>query len=819
MQRLARVTLLVVAPLLFCFRVPAALAQVPTPPPPPPSDEQVLTNAGLSPTAANLLEFFRRRAQPAGEPERLRVLVHQLSEKSPSARDRAAGQLAAWGPAAVPWLRQAANDLEEPEGAARARQCLGTIEGSSGVVLTTAALHVLTRLRPAGTVEVLLAYLPFAEDGRLQDEATDAVRTVALANGKADPALRLALQDPVPLRRRVAGELLARGAGAEGRAAVRPLLQDPKATVRLHIALALADANEADAVHALIGVLGELPEDQARTAEEALAQLAGEWAIKGPPGDDEPARKVRREVWAAWWRSVDSASLLDEFRQRCLPDDDVNRARTFLAQLADPSAETRQRAQAGLLALGPGVVPVLRRAAATADSKGATAAVERCLQAFTDRGLPATLPPAAARLLAVRRPKGAAEALLAYLPLADEAMATEIESALTVLARHDGKLEPALAAALGDKVPARRAAAAEVVCRGGPPEQRALVRPLLQDADPEVRLRAALSLAGAGEKEAVPVLIALLTDLPESEAQQAEEYLRQVAGDTAPEVWVGGHDAERRKCRDAWQAWWRDRGSRAELVGANGSIRLRGYTLIVEMYNPLRRGGRVFEVDTAGKIRWSIEGLQYPVDAQVLPGDHVLITEQNLQRVSERDLKGKVIWEKSVPNVLRAERLPRGQLMIVARNQLQVTDKAGKEVFTHLRPGYDLMHAERLRDGGFALLTSNWEYIRLDANGKPRKSVQVPPGNMSGMVHGVEVLPNDRLLVAEFQGNKVVEQDLNGKVLWEAAVSGAVAVSRLPSGHTLVSGHNPQRVCEVDHKGKVVWEYKDGVWPYGARRR
>jgi hypothetical protein len=818
MQRPARLPLLVLALVLCGPQVPAALAQPVPPPPPPPTDEQILQNAGLSPSPANLVEFFRRRAQPVAEPERLRTLIQQLGEKSPSARDRAAGQLVAWGSAVVPCLRQTANDLEHPETAARARQCLGNIEGPAGVALTTAALRLLARQRPPGAADVLLAYLPFAEDPRVLDEATDALRAVAFTNGHADAAVLQAVQDPVPLRRRVAGELLARGGGAEGRQAARPLLQDPRPTVRLHIAVVLADANEADAVSTLIGVLGDLPEEQARTAEDTLAQLAGDWAVKGPPGDDEPARRVRREVWAAWWRSVDPASLLDEFRKRSLPDDAIDRARELIAQLADPSEAARDRAQAGLLALGPGVVALLRRAA-TADAKGSAAAVERCLHTFREGGLPAPLPTAAARLLAVRRPAGTAEALLAYLPVADEAMAAEIENTLNALAFRDGKLEPALAAALTDKVAARRAMAAEVVCRAGQPEHRTLVRPLLHDPDPEVRLRVALNLAGAGEKDTVPVLIALLTELPEGAAEQAEEYLRGVAGDDAPEPSAGGDEAERRKCSRAWEAWWHDHGGHVELTGPNAAVPLRGYTLIIEMYNPTRRSGRVFEVDRAGKVRWSLEGLQYPVDAQVLPGDHVLITEQNLQRVSERDLKGKVIWERSVPNLVRAERLPNGQLMIVARNQLQVTDRSGKEVFTHTRPGYDLMHAQRLRDGQFALLTSNWEYLRLDATGKLRKAVQVPPGNLTGMARGVELLPNDRLLVAEFQGNKVVEQDLTGKVLWEAAVPGAVAVSRLPNGHTLVAANNPQRVCEVDQRGKVVWEYKEGVWPYGARRR
>ena len=40
-----------------------------------------------------------------------------------------------------------------------------------------------------------------------------------------------------------------------------------------------------------------------------------------------------------------------------------------------------------------------------------------------------------------------------------------------------------------------------------------------------------------------------------------------------------------------------------------------GYLLAVESYDQARRSGRVLEVDSAGKVRWQIEDLQYPVDA------------------------------------------------------------------------------------------------------------------------------------------------------------------------------------------------------------
>src|SRR5262249_29823188 len=94
---------------------------------------------------------------------------------------------------------------------------------------------------------------------------------------------------------------------------------------------------------------------------------------------------------------------------------------------------------------------------------------------------------AAARLLAARRPAGAAEALLGYLPFAEEDAAGDIEAALAAVGVPDGRPDPALLRALGDPSPARRAAAAEILCRHGraaaaarrstPPSARCLKTP------------------------------------------------------------------------------------------------------------------------------------------------------------------------------------------------------------------------------------------------------------------------------------------------------------------------------------------------------
>src|SRR5581483_6708984 len=126
----------------------------------------------------------------------------------------------------------------------------------------------------------------------------------------------------------------------------------------------------------------------------------------------------------------------------------------------------------------------------------------------------------------------------AYLPFADDdPVLEEVRAALGALALHDGRPEPALLQALADPLALRRATAAQVLGLAGGPEARSHLRRLLQDPLPAVRLAAALTLAqDAHDAEALPVLLALLTDAPLPEARRAEDYLQTLAMEQSPNV-------------------------------------------------------------------------------------------------------------------------------------------------------------------------------------------------------------------------------------------------------------------------------------------
>jgi hypothetical protein len=260
--------------------------------------------------------------------------------------------------------------------------------------------------------------------------------------------------------------------------------------------------------------------------------------------------------------------LLEFFRKHVPTAADEKRIAGLLERLGDKAFKVREKAVVDLIAVGPPALPGLRRVAKSADLETKRRA-ERCVEAIERRASPAALT-AAARLLKQRAPDDASAVLLSYLPFAaEETVVEEVLDALFTLGGRGGAVDPAVAAALTDSAPARRGAAALVLGRFGSAEQRRAVARLLSDADPTVRLRAAQGLVCGRDRAAVPALLGLLTKTPLPLAQQAEELLGRVAGDRAPQVFLGEGDKEREACRQAWDAWWSANKDQLDLAKAD----------------------------------------------------------------------------------------------------------------------------------------------------------------------------------------------------------------------------------------------------------
>ncbi len=168
-------------------------------------DEKTLRDAKVPTDGAGLVAFFRQRTLSEADRAKLAATVRLLGDESFAVREKASRDLVLAGRLALPALRGAVHD-PDLEIARRAERCLQEIEQGADLTLTAAAVRVLAARRPAGAAEVLLAYLPSADEGLVEDAVLAALAAVGLSEGKADPALVAALMDKDPARR-AAGRL------------------------------------------------------------------------------------------------------------------------------------------------------------------------------------------------------------------------------------------------------------------------------------------------------------------------------------------------------------------------------------------------------------------------------------------------------------------------------------------------------------------------------------------------------------------------------------------------------------------------------------
>jgi HEAT repeat protein len=520
---------------------------------------------------------------------------------------------------------------------------------------------------------------------------------------------------------------------------------------------------------------------------------------------------------------TDGAALLQFFKKRIINNADRDSIAALIKRLGDDSFDEREKASAELIALGPRAEPQLRAAVEKSSDAEVKRRAEDCLAQLAKGDAP-TLLTAAVRVLAARKPVGAAVVLLDYLPgAAGEGVAEEVDNALAAVALADGKPDPAVLKALEDKLPVRRAAAAVALCRAGAKGQLAAVRKLLKDPENGVRLRVALALVMAREKEAVPALIDLLADLPPERAYEAEDVLLALAGDAAPDVPLGKGADERKKARDAWAAWWKKTGDKADLTKLAENVGAGHILVVTRDAGPTKSlEGHVMEIGRDGKVRWDIGGIKYPVDAEMLPGGRVLICESTGRRITERNTKGEVLKEITIPPTLvmgqpiGAQRLPNGNTLLTGRTSVAELDRDGKAVWTYHSTRGTVYSARKGRNGEVVVATSNSTLVRLDASGK---EVSTIPATRILAMGGIDVLPNGNVLLGDYAQNKVVEYDAKGKVVWQATAQRPGAVTRLPNGHTLVAQTLSKVLIELDRDGKEVWKCPLQGRPYKVYRR
>lgn len=532
-------------------------------------------------------------------------------------------------------------------------------------------------------------------------------------------------------------------------------------------------------------------------------------------GDREADEAILREQRLP----TKGVELLQILRDRTPSEDTIAQFKKHAAGLRAAAYADRLKATKDLTKMGAVVRPLLENA--LRDGHGDAETLGRLRQVLdhfpAEKDFTAT--GAAARLIARDRSPQSLPVLLDFVPYAtNEQVRQEIQRSIDAVALVDRKPAPALLHALKDASAARRAAAGEALLRGMGLQAKADMAPLLKDADPLVRYQLGMALVEKHDKSGLPMLIQTVKDSPAERVEYALELLYRVAGEDAPGLYYQGK-GNAADVSAAWLQWHDKHHAKLDLAKQLARTEL-GFTVIATTaVAGIKANGKnkVFELGPDKAVRWEFDGPRSALDIQVIGPNRLLLAEYLDRRVTERDFKGNILKQFSVPLPVGCQRLPNGHTFIVTRQQLLIVDQDGKDVFTWAPQPRSIITAQRLRNGQFAVITGG-RCLLLDPEGRELKSF-VLGGALYAMGGNIEVLPNGRILVPLYTQNMVVEFDWTGARLWQGNVIRPTSASRLANGNTLVTCTLNSTVVEIDRDSKEVWSYSTDGRPFRSRKR
>ncbi len=317
----------------------------------------------------------------------------------------------------------------------------------------------------------------------------------------------------------------------------------------------------------------------------------------------------------------------------------------------------------------------------------------------------------------------------------------------------------------------------------------------------------------------MPVLIALLGELPAEQVWQAHDLLRRLAGDEAPTQPPGASVAKRKRCQVAWQSWWDRRRDQIDMSRLDRPSATAG-RLVAVCYDGYNGAGRIWEMSRNHKPRWEItQGLRGPIDAVMIGPDRVLIAEYN-GHVSERDTHGKVLWEKPITgNPIAVQRLSNGHTFVATMSNIMEITTQGDQIYNHPAPFGNVTCARVLTDGHIVSLSMDGHLTEMDRQGKQIRAFLTNSDGPNFEWRTFTVLPGGHYLLPRQSTGKVLEYDRKGKLIWRGAAPTPYAAVRLGNGHLMTVSMNTSLLAEVDAHGKTVWQEQLKGRPFMIRWR
>lgn len=286
---------------------PAAKEKEPTK-----DDTKILSDAKLSADdPPGLIAYFKKRTLSNDELAKIRAIIRRMGDESFEERMKASEEAVKFGLGAIGPLRAAATSDPDAEIQYRAFETLRMIEKVPQNAVASAAARMLARSKHPEAASALLNYVPMVDNVAVEEDICQALKVLAIRDGKLEPALTAGLNDDNPVRRAIAAVALI-GASIEGKTLqdevarlVTPMLKgESDGNAKFRIAFELATvAKNPDAVMALAEVLPSLPRGRLWQVEDFLLQLAGDSPPKIKLPQEKSALEKSSAEWLAWLKT------------------------------------------------------------------------------------------------------------------------------------------------------------------------------------------------------------------------------------------------------------------------------------------------------------------------------------------------------------------------------------------------------------------------------------------------------------------------------------------------------------------------------------
>lgn len=183
---------------------------------------------------------------------------------------------------------------------------------------------------------------------------------------------------------------------------------------------------------------------------------------------------------------------------------------------------------------------------------------------------------------------------------------------------------------------------------------------------------------------------------------------------------------------------------------------------------------------------------------------------------------GKIVWQYSMPIKTATGRtqefddatmLSDGRVIFSRMSGAAMVDAQKKIVWNYDAPPGTEVHSCQALGKDRVLIMRNGNpaqaMIVNTSTGKVEKEIPIPTivNGTHGQFRHIRMTDAGTLLVPHLSEGKVVEYDLNGKVVWSVAAKTPWQAVRLKNGDTLIAGDSSRYAREVNAAGETVWEF------------